>query len=108
MPARPSPSRRLRIGTAAAATSKEPSLVVFDNPDGAGFKVTASVHGLDTEQPLPQTSPDGLAIVADPTAKSAAPWHPPTSRQPSRTCTPPAAETRAPAWTAPPNPPRPP
>ncbi|MFD7552326.1 hypothetical protein [Streptomyces sp. NPDC059816] len=50
--------------------SKEPSLVVFDNPDGAGFKLTASVHGLDTEPPLSQTSPDGLALLADPAAKS--------------------------------------
>ncbi|HWU10994.1 MAG TPA: hypothetical protein VN520_32350 [Streptomyces sp.] len=50
--------------------SKEPSLVVFDSPDGAGFKLTASVHGLDTEPPLPQTSPDVLALLADPAAKS--------------------------------------
>ncbi|MFI5864711.1 hypothetical protein [Streptomyces sp. NPDC051546] len=50
--------------------SKEPSLVVFDNPDGAAYKLTASVHGLAAEPPLPQTGPDGLAALATATDKS--------------------------------------
>jgi hypothetical protein len=50
-------------------TSKHPSLVVFDNTEGNGFKLVASVHAIEGELPAPLGGPDQPATPVPPTAR---------------------------------------
>ncbi|MGX5186271.1 hypothetical protein ACWKT5_26705 [Streptomyces avermitilis] len=56
--------------TAQGKPSKNPSLAVFDNTDGKGFKLVFSVHGIEGNLPAALRGPDGLVTPVPATATS--------------------------------------